>query len=87
MIIAQPTSAIATAKLTVYRGAYALLKICGPKAPPICPYEFTNPMEKAEPVARDVVCTRQGHIIGYQADAKEDAMIVAAYTPPVDGNV
>ena len=54
-------------------------------APPIWPYEFTKPIEKADPVARDVVCTRHGHIMGNHAAEKALAIMIAAYTPPVFG--
>jgi hypothetical protein len=42
-------------------------------------------MENADPVARAVVCTLQGHIIGNQAAAQAFAIITAAYTPPLLG--
>ena len=42
-------------------------------------------MEKALPVARDVVCTRQGHMSGKKAAVHALPMRVAAYTAPLDG--
>lgn len=45
----------------------------------------TKPMPKADPVAREVVWTRQGHMSGKKAAVKALPISVAAYTAPFEG--